>query len=176
MTSITYPSGRTISYTFNAAGQTTSASDVANGITYASNAHYAAPGHLSSLQESGSNLIFTAYYSNRLQPCRISVKSSGTAPTSCSDNTNIGNILDFTYGFTSSSANNGNVASITNNRNTARSQTFTYDELNRVSTAQSQATSGTYAWGLSFGYDPWANLILSCPLAPRTGSYDTQAS
>jgi RHS repeat-associated protein len=159
VTSITYPSGRTISYTFNAAGQTTSASDVTNGITYASNAHYAAPGHLSSLQESGSNLIFTAYYNNRLQPCRISVKSSGTAPGSCTDATNIGNVLDFSYSFTSSSANNGNVASITNNRNTARSQTFTYDELNRISTAQSQATSGTYAWGLSFGYDPWANLL-----------------
>jgi RHS repeat-associated protein len=157
--SITYPSGRTVSYTYNAAGQTTSASDVSNGITYASNAHYAAPGHLSSLQESGSNLIYTMYYNNRLQPCRISVKSSGTAPTSCSDATNIGNILDFTYSFTTSSANNGNVASITNNINTARSQSFTYDELNRISTAQTQATSGTYAWGLSFVYDPWANLL-----------------
>jgi RHS repeat-associated protein len=159
VTSITYPSGRTISYTYNAAGQTTSASDVANGITYASNAHYAAPGHLSSLQESGSNLIYTMYYNNRLQPCRISVKSSGTAPASCTDTTNIGNILDLTYSFTNSTENNGTVASITNNRNTARSQSFTYDELNRVSTAQSQATSGTYAWGLSFTYDPWANLL-----------------
>jgi YD repeat-containing protein len=34
VTSITYPSGRTVSYTYNAADQTTSASDVSNGITY----------------------------------------------------------------------------------------------------------------------------------------------
>jgi hypothetical protein len=130
-------------------------------------------------------------------------------------------------------ANNGNVAGITNNINTARSQSFTYDSLNRISTAATQATTGTYAWGLSFGYDPWANLLsasvtqgsapplsmsalgnnrlsgysydasgnmlsdgtnrgpgtdgtfsaprkvvalLTCPLAPRTRSYDTKAS
>lgn len=159
VTSITYPSGRTVSYTYNAAGQTGSASDVTNSITFASNAHYAAPGQLASLQESGSNLISTFYYNNRLQPCRISVKSSGTAPTSCSDSTNVGNVMDFTYSFTSSSVNNGNVVSITNNINTARSQSFTYDELNRISTAATQATSGTYSWGLSFGYDAWANLL-----------------
>ncbi len=158
VTSITYPSGRTVSYTYNAADQTTSASDVSNSITYASNAHYAAPGHLSSLQESGSNLIFTAFYNNRLQPCRISVKSSGAAPSSCTDSAT-GNVLDFTYNFSYGAADNGNVTSITNNINTARSQSFTYDELNRVIAAKTQATSGTYAWGLAFTYDPWANLL-----------------
>jgi RHS repeat-associated protein len=99
------------------------------------------------------------YYNNRLQPCRISIKTSGTAPTACSDSTDVGNVLDYTYGFNLGSTNNGNVASIANNINTARSQTYTYDALNRVSTAQTVATSGTYAWGLSFGYDAWANLL-----------------
>jgi RHS repeat-associated protein len=158
-TSITYPLGRTITYTFNAANQGTSASDVANSITYASNAHYAPPGELSSLQNSGSAIISTAYYNNRLQPCRISVKSSGTPPSSCTDSTDVGNVLDYTYAFNSGTANNGNVASISNNITTARGQSFTYDELNRVSTAQTVATSGTYSWGLSFGYDAWANLL-----------------
>jgi RHS repeat-associated protein len=158
-TSITYPSGRTITYTFNAAAQTTSATDVANSITYASNAHYGPAGALSSLQNNGSTIISTMYYNNRLQPCRISVKSSGTAPSSCSDSTDVGNILDYTYGFNYGTANNGNVASVANNNNTARSQSYTYDELNRVCTAKTVATSGTYAWGLSFGYDAWANLL-----------------
>jgi len=67
--------------------------------------------------------------------------------------------MDFTYGFNSGSADNGNVASITNNINTARSQSYTYDELNRISVAQTTATSGTYSWGLAFTYDPWANLL-----------------
>jgi RHS repeat-associated protein len=67
--------------------------------------------------------------------------------------------MDLTYGFNYGAADNGNVQSIANNINTARSQTYTYDELNRVSTAKTTATSGTYSWGLQFGYDPWANLL-----------------
>jgi hypothetical protein len=51
------------------------------------------------------------------------------------------------------------VETITNNLNTARTQTYTYDNLNRLATAQSQATSGTYCWGQSFGYDRYANLL-----------------
>jgi RHS repeat-associated protein len=155
---ITYPSGRTVTYTHNAAGQATSAIDVANSITYAQNASYTPTGGLASLQESGTNLLYTFYYNNRLQPCRISVQSSGTAPGSCTDTTT-GNVLDFTYNYNWSVADNGNAASISNNINTARSQSFLYDELNRISTAKTQATTGTYAWGLKYGYDAWANLL-----------------
>lgn len=35
---------------------------------------------------------------------------------------------------------------------------YAYDSLNRVSTAKSQATSGSDCWGQSFGYDRYANL------------------
>jgi RHS repeat-associated protein len=156
VTSITYPSGRTVNYAYNAAGQTLSAIDTANSITYASNAAYNAPGSLTSLQE-GANLITTAFYTPRLQPCRISVKNTGSAPSSCADTTT-GNVMDFTYGFNYGAADNGNVASIANNITNGRSQSFTYDELNRVSTALTQATSVTYCWGEVFGYDAWANL------------------
>ncbi len=55
--------------------------------------------------------------------------------------------------------NNGNVARIVNNRDTARRQRFTYDELNRIQTARTQATSRDHAWGPEFGYDIWANLL-----------------
>jgi RHS repeat-associated protein len=147
-----------VTFAINAADQATSAKDLTNNITYAQNAAYAPPGELSSLQESGTTLTYTFWYNNRLQPCRITVQSSGTAPGSCTAATT-GNVLDFTYNYKWSVADNGNAASITNNINTARSQSFTYDELNRVSTANTQATTGTYAWGLKFGYDAWANLL-----------------
>jgi len=80
-------------------------------------------------------------------------------------------VLDFAYCFNSSVTdfaqncgiapvvNSGNAARITNNLTTNRSQRFTYDQLNRIQSAQTQATSGTLAWGLSFGYDIWANLL-----------------
>ncbi|HXE90757.1 MAG TPA: hypothetical protein VNK82_07325, partial [Terriglobales bacterium] len=130
---LTYPSGRVITYTPSAAGRTVSAVDTANGINYATGALYAPHGALRSLAN-GASLVSTFYYNNRLQPCRISVKSSGTAPTDCA-NASIGNVMDFTYNFDqdwgAGVKNNGNVASINNNRNLNRGQRFTYDELNR---------------------------------------------
>jgi RHS repeat-associated protein len=161
-TSVTYPSGRTISFTYNSASQVTSASDIANSITYASNAHYAPPGGLAFLQEGSSGIYSTYIFNNRLQPCWM-YSTTGTAlpwnSTLCNSTATAGNILDYKYNFNWSVADNGNVASITNDINTARSETFTYDELSRVRTAQTQGTTGTYAWGLSFGYDAWANYL-----------------
>jgi len=158
LATLTYPSGRVITYTPNAAGRVVAAVDTVNSINYALSASYAPHGMLASLQN-GVSLVSTYYYNNRLQPCRISVKSSGTAPTQCSDTANVGNVLDFTYGFSLGTADNGNVASILNNRNHNRDLSYTYDQLNRVATAQSAATSGTDCWGLQFGYDVWANLL-----------------
>lgn len=55
--------------------------------------------------------------------------------------------------------NNGNIASVANNLNTGRTQSFAYDPLNRISSAQSQATSGADCWGQSFSYDRYGNLL-----------------
>jgi hypothetical protein len=95
-----------------------------------------------------------------LQPCRIAVNSSGTAPTSCSDSTNTGNVLDLTYDFQFGTADNGNVKKITDNRPsmTGRSINFIYDPLNRIKSAYTDATSGSYCWGEKFTVDTWGNL------------------
>lgn len=59
---------------------------------------------------------------------------------------------------------------ITNNRNNTRSQNFTYDSLNRLGSAQTQTTGITIpnpnCWGLTFGYDPWGNLVSSTTSGP----------
>jgi hypothetical protein len=59
------------------------------------------------------------------------------APANCASATT-GNVLDFAYSFDTDPgagvANNGNVAAIVNNRNPDRTQSFTYDELNRLET------------------------------------------
>jgi RHS repeat-associated protein len=153
LATLTYPSGRLITYSYNAAARPTSAVDQAYSINYATAATYAPQGALASLQNGGS-LVSTLYFNSRLQPCRISVKSSGTAPTQCSDASNIGNVLDFGYGFNLGSSDNGNVIQIANNRDTTRTQNFTYDALNRIATAY---TSGNL-WGETFQIDPWSNL------------------
>jgi len=127
-----------------------------SAISYALNASCAPQGALAALQN-GASLVSTFYYNNRLQPCRISVRSAGVSPASCTDSTNDGNVLDFTYGFAAGIANNGNVASIANNRDPNRTQNFSYDELNRLKTAQTNVSSGADCC-LQFGYDIWANL------------------
>ena len=43
--------------------------------------------------------------------------------------------------------------------NAGRSQNFTYDHLNRLDLASSDANSGGNCWGLDYGYDIWANLL-----------------
>lgn len=165
---LTYPSGRMITYTYNSAARPISAVDTANSINYATVAKYAPQGALASFQN-GASLISTYYFNKRMQPCRISVKNSGTAPSSCSDAVNIGNVLDFTYGFNLGTTDNGNVAQIANNRNSSRTQNFGYDSLNRLTSASTQATSGTYCWGEQFGYDAWANLNAISALSGYTG-------
>jgi len=64
------------------------------------------------------------------------------------------------------SGNNGNVWGIVNNRDASRNQTFTYDPLNRLLSAQNAGTDCTKTlpdghteyWGNSYVYDPWGNL------------------
>lgn len=162
---ITYPDGRVFTYAPGGAGRALSVTDTSNN--YATSALYNPPGSLSSLTN-GASLLSTFYYDKRLQPCRISVKSSGTAPVSCTDAANIGNILDFAYNFSLGVADNGNVVGITNNRDTTRSEQFTYDALNRIATAETtstHATSPANCWGDQFGYDAWGNLLSISPVS-----------
>jgi hypothetical protein len=87
-------------------------------------------------------------YNNRLQVAMHTASSSN------------GTVLSHTYSYDlGGGANNGNIASLTNNLNTGRSQSYTYDTMNRLASAQSQATSGTDCWGDSYGYDRFGNLL-----------------
>jgi RHS repeat-associated protein len=156
---LTYPSGRIITYSFDAAAHPVSAVDSTGPINYATAATYTPPGGLSSFTN-GASIVSTLSYNDRLQPCRISVKSSGTAPAACTD-TATGNVVDFSYNFSLGVSDNGNVMGITNNRDTTRSQLFTYDSLNRIlvgETTSTFATSPLHCWGEQFAYDPWGNL------------------
>jgi len=148
LATLTYPSGRVVTYTPSAVGRPLSAVDTANGINYALNATYAPQGAVGGVlmgyQSGGfAGITFAATYNNRLLPYTATATSSG------------GNALNLNFGYYA----NDNVQTITNNLNTARTQTYTYDNLNRLATAQSQATSGQYCWGESFGYDRYANLL-----------------
>src|ERR1700694_4128189 len=98
-----------------------------------------------------TGLNLTHSYNSRLQPLEFKASSTG------------GNAIDITYGFVDpvTTHNAGHVYSITNNLDTTRSQTFTYDQLNRISSAlttSTHATSPTHCWGETYSVDSWGNL------------------
>ena len=157
--SIVYPTGQQIDYSYDATGRATSAAHAGGGTIYSSNGIYSPAGALCSVQL-GTAIVATTTFNNRLQPLRMHTTSSSAPATPCDSPATTANILDYAYTFVDAAGkNNGNVIQIANGITPDRTQSFTYDELNRIKTAQSQATAGSHDWGLSFGYDIWANLL-----------------
>jgi RHS repeat-associated protein len=164
---LTYPSGRVVTYTHDSAGRLISAAD-GNGTNYVVSANYSPDGSLKTLLNGSTPALNQSFqYTPRLQMCRITAVTSGTLPTSCTDTQNIGNIMDRGYdfhagnGIPASGSDNGNVFGITNYRDSNRSQSFTYDSLNRLTSAWSSANTGPYSWGESYAIDAWGNLQIS---------------
>jgi RHS repeat-associated protein len=177
---LTYPSGKVITYTpwHNGAlgvSAPQEAKDLGSGINYVTSATYGPDGSLAGfISGSGGAAAITNLfsYNNRLQPCRMTA-STGALPVSCADAdpTHRGNVYDITYDFHvgngTSGTDNGNVWGITNNKDTTRNQTFTYDPLNRLISAQNAGTNcaattvngKTAYWGNSYGYDAWGNML-----------------
>ena len=94
--------------------------------------------------------LLTHSYNNRLQPQEFTASSSA------------GNAIDISYSFVdpTTQKNAGIVNSITNNLDSTRSQTFSYDQLNRISAAQTGSTysaSPPHCWEV-YGSDAWGNL------------------
>jgi RHS repeat-associated protein len=145
---LTYPSGRLVTYTPSAVGRPLSAADTTHSVTYVNSAHYAPQGALSSALFGQSGAIsYSVSFNNRLLPSMIYAHTASDK-------------LKLEFGYFS----NGNVQTITNDLNSARTLSFTYDNLNRLATAQTVATSGQYCWGQSVptdgtGYDRYGNLL-----------------
>jgi len=113
---VTYPSGHTITYSVSAAQRPQSAVDTSNYVNYVIDATYAPQGGVTGalLGYQGGlfgGINFVATFTSRLLPYSVSAASSG------------GNALNLTFGYYA----NGNVQTITNNLNTDRTETITYD-------------------------------------------------
>jgi hypothetical protein len=161
---IQYPSGRKITYQPGDAQRPLSAVDSTNSINYVTSAHYAPQGALAAAIYGGNQFI-TLIYNSRLQPCWLYANTTAGlawSGTSCTASAGAGSILDLKYSFNLGANDNGNVIGITNNRDTARSQAFSYDYLNRLITAQSTSTHVTNpneCWTEVYGYDVVGNLL-----------------
>ncbi len=162
LASLTYPSGRIVTYTSSAAGRTLSAAESAASITYATGATYAPTGALSGVQLGGTFGRWS--YNSRLQPLQIYATNGAVADsaqlqaTVCPSTaaTLMSRIYNFNPGH-----DNGNVVSIADCLVSARSQNFDYDSLNRLADGYSAGSTGTSIpgnWGENYTIDAWGNL------------------
>jgi len=156
---ITYPSGLPLVYDYNYGilidAWCHQSGYACNGTYFANNVTYAPHGALAGItlgctycSGTAPGIPVTYSYNNRLQPSEIKATNADASVT----------LMDQTYSFVQSSVNNGTVASVTNTLHTGRTQLYTYDTLNRLATAKSNATSGTDCWGQDYTYDRYANL------------------
>jgi RHS repeat-associated protein len=177
LTEAIYPSGRIVNFTYDSANRPSTAIDGSNGVTYASGfktspggtcitgmtcyTPFGRPYAVSFGQTSSfTGLNITHTFNNRLQPLEFKASSTG------------GNVFDLTFGFVDPATlkNDGALYKVTNNLNSNRSQSFTYDQLNRVISAGTNATTGTYCWGYQFSYDAWGNLLSQAGWTPTYNS------
>jgi RHS repeat-associated protein len=147
-----YPSGRIVTYTPDSAGRTVSASD-SNGTTYVSAEFYANGAEFKRHQPV---IFFQTTLNSRLQPAAVYSNNGQPGPA----------FINKTYIYGAPQQNNGNITSIVANEDASRTQTFTYDSLNRITSGYSAAATGAFSWGETYSIDPWGNLNIA-PMANK---------
>jgi RHS repeat-associated protein len=155
LTSLIYPANNlTVTYGYDTAARLTSASD-SNGVTYATSPTYFASGAMKEFASPNfNNNKFHTELNNRLQPIEIWAGPAQGATA----------LFDKQYQYnapSTSQMNNGNIYTVTNVKDSSRTQIFTYDILNRLSSAQDNAH-----WANTYSYDAWGNLWQKTPGAP----------
>jgi RHS repeat-associated protein len=183
---LTYPSNKVITYTPDSAGRMLSAVDSASGINYVTGATYgpdsALTGFISGNSGTFAGITNVFSYNKRLQPLNMSATSPTQTVYSIGYDFHAGN------GTAGTGTDNGNVWGIANYKDTThgRDQTFTYDPLNRLSSAQNAGTDCNVTilggkkkfWGNAYGYDAWDNLlsksVTKCSAESLTVTADAQ--
>jgi RHS repeat-associated protein len=144
MTSLAYPAnGFSVTYGYDSAARPTTATD-SSGVIYAQAPTYVASGGMKEFTSPNFNsLKYHVDYNNRLQPTEI---WTGTAQGAAA-------LFDKQYSYGTTGSNNGNIYTITNVKDSTRTQTFSYDVLNRLISAQDQTH-----WANTYTYDAWGNM------------------
>jgi RHS repeat-associated protein len=158
---VTYPSktaapssGLGVRTCYDPAGRPNQVANASTGAAHASAVQYAAHGAVKQMTL-GNGLVETAGYNSRLQITSLSVGSALS--------------LTLDYG---SGGNNGNLLSQTVNAGgQVFSQSYAYDNVNRVQMAAEGAT-----WSRSFGYDAYGNMWVSGWTGPSPSSFTPTSS
>ena len=175
---LSYPgTNRGYTYTVGGAGRPTAVKD-GGSINYVTSATYAPFGGLSGMvngSATGFSGINTANsYNKRLQPIQMYVTTATISSATLSQLQSLpcptvaATMMSRSYNFAAGTTDNGNVQSITNCLNSNRTQSFTFDALNRILTAQSSGTDSN-SWGEDYtgNTDAWSNLTKINPITQK---------
>jgi hypothetical protein len=120
-----------------------------NGTQYVSSATYYANG--AEYQRFMPGIYFATFLNTRLQTGTLYSDNGQT----------VAFFMSKTYNYGPPQQNNGNVITISDNKDSNRTQTFTYDALNRITSGSSAANIGAYSWGETYSIDPRGNLNIA---------------
>ena len=180
VTTLTYPSGRTVSNSYDQAGRLSAVSgNLGDGTTriYATGILYSPTGGLVKEQFGTTTSIYNKlFYNSRGQLAEIRASTSYTGPTDYSADRGaiVNNYSNSCTGICSGMSmpdNNGNLRKqeIHIPSQTMRWQEYTYDSLNRLDQAREVLNGGAEQWKQKFNYDRWGNRTINTGITYGTG-------
>lgn len=144
VTSTTYPSGRVVQESYDTVGRPSSLSS--GTTTFASGLSFDPNIRLTGYTYGNGIAAAIGFSPDRLQYQSVGYTKSGQTLFGIS-----------TYGYTQNGGNNGEITSITDSVDSGRSATYTYDALDRVTSAVTSGSANYPKWGLSWTYDRYGN-------------------
>jgi len=154
LTSLTYPSGQVANQIFDGIGrlnQLTVAPPGQTASNFASGFQYNLAGEVTTYTYGNNVVANFGYTPERLMLSSIRYGIAGQA-----DLMNLSYSYDQTYN--ANTVNDGQITQITDSVNNGRTVSYTYDALNRLSSAQTVGAPVSYPqWGLSWTYDQYGN-------------------
>jgi RHS repeat-associated protein len=146
---ITYPSGRIVAQSYDAIGRLcavgASGSSCTAGTFYANSFTYSAAQQATGFNYGNGVAASFGYSSDRLQLTSVAYAKSGTT------------LFGLSYSYGTSDSNDGLISGVTDNVQSGRNISYTYDSLARLSTALTSGSSTYPQWGLKWTYDRYAN-------------------
>src|ERR1700674_1137904 len=150
LTQLTYPDGRVVAYNYNSGDQLNLVRLGGYNYWSVNDANFY-PSGTPKLAALGNGVVESPVLNKRLQLQQDTVSNPA-----------LGTLADHAYNY--GTQNNGNILSVADQLNSSRTQSFSYDPLNRLVTANESR------WGLQFTYDPWGNFLQQS----LTAGYATQ--
>jgi RHS repeat-associated protein len=155
---ITYPSNRIVVPSYDAIGRPcavgTSASTCTTGTFYASGFGFNAAQQVTGFKYGNGIFASLGFSTDRLQLTCLDYSTTNRNGNCTHDSTTK---FGLNYSFGTAGTNNGQIVGITDSVDNGRSATFSYDALNRLSTATTTGSANYSAWGLSMVYDRYGN-------------------